>query len=154
MHIADGMYGAVIVDPKNGREPAREYLIVQGEFYGAGHDADAMLNKPPDVVAFNGRAFQYKDTPLVATAGETVRFFVVNAGPNASSAFHVVGGLFQHVELDGHPDNGLGMRQTVDVPPGGGALCEIVFTEPGRYPFVTHKFNDATKGAMGMIEVT
>jgi nitrite reductase (NO-forming) len=154
MHIADGMYGAVIVDPKTPRKPAREYVLVQGEFYGAGRDAEAMLNKPPDVVAFNGRAFQYKDQPLPAKVGEPVRFFVVNAGPNAFSAFHVIGGLFHHVELDGNPDNALGMRQTVDIAPGGGALCEIVFDEPGRYPFVTHKFNDATKGAAGMIEVS
>lgn len=91
---------------------------------------------------------------LELLAGETVRFFLVDAGPNASSAFHVIGGLFHHVELDGNPDNALGMRQTVEIAPGGGALCEIVFDEPGRYPFVTHKFNDATRGAMGMVEVT
>lgn len=154
MHIADGMYGAVIVDPKTQRPPAREYVLVQGEFYGRGHDTNAMMNQPPDVVAFNGRARQYADRPLIAKVGETVRFFVVNAGPNAFSAFHVIGGLFHHVELDGNPKNALGMRQTVEIAPGGGVLCEIVFDEPGRYPFVTHKFNDATRGASGLIEVT
>ncbi len=154
MHIGDGMYGAVIVDPKTPRPPAREYVIVQGEFYGTGHDTDAMLNKPPDVVAFNGQGLQYTNKPLPAKVGEPVRFFVVNAGPNATSAFHVIGGLFHHVELDGNPKNALGMCQTVPVPPGSGALCEIVFDEPGKYPFVTHKFNDATKGATGMLEVS
>ncbi len=154
MHIADGMYGAVVVDPKKPRPSAREFVIVQGEFYGTGHDVNAMLNKPADVVAFNGRALQYQAKPLTAKVGETVRFFVVNAGPNAFSAFHVIGGLFHHVEIDGNPQNAFGMRQTVDIAPGAGALCEIRFREAGRYPFVTHKFNDATKGATGLLEIT
>ncbi|MCA9678801.1 MAG: multicopper oxidase domain-containing protein, partial [Myxococcales bacterium] len=154
MHVGDGMYGAVIVDPGTPRPPAREYVVVQSEFYGAGHDVAAMLNAPPDVVAFNGRAFQYRDAPLAARVGERVRFFVVDAGPSAASAFHVVGGLFDHVELDGNPANALGMRQTVEIAPGGGALCELVFDEPGRYPFVSHRFADATRGAVGMIDVT
>ncbi|MCA9664198.1 MAG: multicopper oxidase domain-containing protein [Myxococcales bacterium] len=154
MHIADGMYGAVVVDPRMPRKPAKEIVLVQGEFYGVGHDLDAMLNKPPDVVAFNGQAFRYRSKPIEAKVGETVRFFVVNAGPNATSAFHVVGGLFDHVELDGNPSNAVGMRQTVDISPGSGAICEITLREPGSYPFVTHKFNDATRGAVGVLHVS
>jgi nitrite reductase (NO-forming) len=128
MHIADGMYGAVIVDPRRPRPPARELVIVQSEFYGSGHDTAAMLDGPPAVVAFD-------------------------AGPNHACAFHVVGGLFQRVELDGNPANAMGVRQTVEIPPGGGAICEAVFDEPGRYMFMTHRFADATRGAMGMLEV-
>ncbi|MGH2466041.1 MAG: multicopper oxidase domain-containing protein, partial [Candidatus Limnocylindrales bacterium] len=85
MHIADGMYGAIIVDPKAGRPAAREYLLVQSEFYGLGGEYAKMLNAPPDVVAFNGQAFRYKTKPLVASVGELVRIFIVNAGPNSSS---------------------------------------------------------------------
>lgn len=154
MHMADGMYGAVIVDPKGGRPAAREYLLVQSEFYGSGGQYAKMLSDPPDFVVFNGQAVRYKTNPLVATAGELVRIFIVNAGPNSSSAFHVIGALFSHVEADGNPANRQGMRQTIDVPPGDGALVELTFAEPGTYPFVTHKFADATKGATGLFKVS
>jgi nitrite reductase (NO-forming) len=154
MHMADGMYGMAIVDPKGGRPPAREYVIVQSEFYGSGGEYAKMLNDPPDVVVFNGQALRYKATPLLATAGELVRLFIVNAGPNSSSAFHVIGALFSHYESDGYPPNAQGMHQTIDVPPGDGALVELTFAEPGTYPFVTHKFSDASKGATGLFKVS
>jgi nitrite reductase (NO-forming) len=154
MHMADGMYGAVIVDPKGGRSAAREYLLVQSEFYGSGGEYAKMLNNPPDFVVFNGQALRYKTTPLLANAGELVRLFIVNAGPNSSSAFHVIGALFSHYESDGYPANATGMHQTIDVPPGSGALVELTFAEPGMYPFVTHKFSDATKGATGLFKVS
>jgi nitrite reductase (NO-forming) len=153
MHIADGMFGAVIVDPKDGRPPAREYLFVQSEFYGSGGDYQAMLNKPPDVVAFNGQAFRHRATPLPVSASELLRIFIVNAGPNATSAFHVIGALFSRYEAEGNPANVRGMHQTINVPPGDGALVELTFAEPGKYPFVTHKFNDAEKGAVGLFDV-
>ena len=154
MHMADGMYGMVIVDPKGGRPNAREYVIVQSEFYGSGGEYAKMLTDPPDFVVFNGQANRYKTTPLVATAGELVRLFIVNAGPNSSSAFHVIGALFSHYESDGYPPNAQGMHQTIDVPPGDGALVELTFAEPGTYPFVTHKFSDASKGATGLFNVS
>jgi nitrite reductase (NO-forming) len=154
MHIGDGMYGAVIVDPKDGRPTAREYVLVQSEFYGAGGDYNAMLNNAPDVVCFNGQAFRHKTTPLTAKAGELVRFFVMNAGPNNTSAFHVIGELFEAYEPEGNPANRLGMHQTIAVPPGDGAMVELVFDEPGSYPFVSHKFNDAERGAVGVITIS
>jgi nitrite reductase (NO-forming) len=154
MHMADGMYGAVIVDPKGGRPAAREYLLVQSEFYGSGGEYTKMLTASPDFVVFNGQANRYKKTPLTAKAGELVRIFVVNAGPNSSSAFHVIGALFSHVEADGNPANRQGMRQTIDIPPGDGALVELTFAEPGSYPFVTHRFCDASKGALGVFKVS
>lgn len=84
MHIADRMFGAIIVAPEGGRPAAREYVLVQNEFYGAGGAYQAMLNDPPDVVAFNGSAFRYKTTPLPASGNELVRIFIVNAGPTPS----------------------------------------------------------------------
>ena len=153
MHIGDGMYGAVIVDPKDGRPKAREYLIVQGEFYGAGSDYNAMLKNQPDVVCFNGQAFRYKAAPLIASVGELVRIFLVNAGPSGTSAFHVIGALFDAIEPEGNPANRMGMHQTVEVPPGDGAMVELRFPEAGTYPFVTHSFRDAERGATGMIKV-
>ncbi|MFI5262173.1 MAG: multicopper oxidase domain-containing protein [Candidatus Limnocylindrales bacterium] len=154
MHIADGMYGMVIVDPKNGRPPAREYVIVQSEFYGSGGQLAKMLNDPPDYVVFNGQANRYKANPLLANTGELVRLYIVNAGPNSSSAFHVIGALFSHYEASGYPGNAQGMHQTIEVPPGDGALVELTFAEPGTYPFVTHKFADASKGATGLFKVS
>jgi nitrite reductase (NO-forming) len=152
--MADGMYGAVIVDPKGGRPTAREYLLVQSEFSGSGGEYAKMLSNPPDFVVFNGQANRYKTTPLAASVGELVRIFIVNAGPNASSAFHEIGALFSHYEADGYPANAMGMHQTIDVPPGSGALVELTFAEPGSYPFVTHKFSDASKGALGLFKVS
>ena len=154
MHIGDGMYGAIIVDPKAGRPKAREYVIVQSEFYGTGGDYKAMMNNAPDVVCFNGQALRYKTTPLKASAGELVRFFVMNAGPSSTSAFHVIGELFDAYEPEGNPANRMGMHQTIVVPPGDGAMVELTFDEAGTYPFVTHKFSDAERGAVGLIEVT
>ena len=153
MHIGDGMYGAIIVDPKAGRPKAREYVIVQSEFYGTGGDYNAMMNNPPDVVCFNGQALRYKTSPLKASVGELVRFFVVNAGPSSTSAFHVIGELFDAYEPEGNPANRMGMHQTIVVPPGDGAMVELTFDEAGTYPFVTHKFSDAERGAVGLIEI-
>ena len=153
MHIGDGMYGAIIVDPKAGRPKAREFVVVQSEFYGTGGDYNAMMNNPPDVVCFNGQAFRYKTTPLKASVGELVRFFVMNAGPSSTSAFHVIGELFDAYEPEGNPANRMGMHQTIVVPPGDGAMVELTFDEAGTYPFVTHKFSDAERGAVGLIEV-
>jgi nitrite reductase (NO-forming) len=154
MHIADGMFGTVIVDPKGGRPKGREYVIAQSEFYGAGGDYQAMLDKPPDVVAFNGQAFRYQKAPLPVTAGERLRLFLMNAGPNNVWPFHVIGALIDHYEQDGNPANVQGLHQSVEVLPGGGALVELVIPEPGTYPFVTHKMNDMEKGAMGLFNVT
>jgi len=162
-HIANGMYGAVIVDPARPRPAAREYVLVQSEFYtmpGAGADSATrtldwpkFLSLAPDQVTFNGRAAQYASHPLPAKSGELVRFYVVNAGPNRVSAFHVVGGIFERVFMDGRSVPTLEGVQTVNVPVGGGSIFEVRPTEAGDYPFVSHAFADATKGAIGILKV-
>jgi nitrite reductase (NO-forming) len=154
MHIGDGMFGAVIVDPVTPRAPAREYLLVENEWYGTGGDYQAMLNNPPDVVAFNGQAFRYRTNPLSVTAGELLRLFLVNAGPSNVWAFHVIGALIDHYEQDGNPANAQGLHQSVEVLPGGGALVELTIPQSGQYPFVTHKMNDMEKGALGLFQVS
>ena len=142
MHIGDGMYGAVIVD-RSGRPAAREYVIVQSEFYGAGGDYKAMLNNAPDVVCFNGQAFRYQTTPLTAKAGELVRFFVMNAGPSSTSAFHVIGDLFDAYEPEGNPANRMGMHQTISVAARrrrhGGARLRRAWVVPVRDPQVQRR---------------
>ena len=162
MHIANGMYGALIVDPRRPRPPAREFVLVQSEFYDqhvAGADStrvqldwQKLLGLAPDYVTFNGRASQYATAPLAVRAHEPIRLYVVNAGPNRVSAFHVVGAIFDRVYLDASATPALSGVQTVDVPVGGGAIFELHLAEPGDYPFVTHAFADATKGAVGVFQ--
>lgn len=160
-HIANGMYGALIVDPAAPRPPAREFVLVQSEFYlsePAGPDSvrsmnwTSVLNLSPDYVVFNGRSSRYATTPIQVERGEPLRLFVVNAGPNRTSAFHVVGGIFDRVYAGGfgQPIQGV---QTWDVPVGGGAVFDLTLVEDGLYPFVTHAFADATKGAVGVFRV-
>jgi nitrite reductase (NO-forming) len=160
MHIANGMYGALVVDPARPRPPAREYVLVQSEFYlspkpgqGGAHtlDWERLLGLGPDHVVFNGRANQYASHPIEVKPHELLRLYVVNAGPNRTSAFHVVGGIFERVYEDGTSATPLTGVQTVNVPVGGGAIFELRLREPGDYPFVTHAFADATKGAVGVL---
>lgn len=173
LHIMQGMYMAIVVDPEDGwgTEADKEFVLVQSEFYpqargdaAAGNpdapaspDYDAARSRDAGYVVFNGKAFQYKDHPLTVDVGDRVRFFVVNAGPNLSSEFHVVGAVFDRVYPDGDPSHVLTGVQTYGVPAGGGAVFEAVFEEgasgAGAYAFVTHAFADADKGAVGLIRV-
>ncbi|MDQ2885336.1 MAG: multicopper oxidase domain-containing protein [Chloroflexota bacterium] len=160
-HIASGMYGTIIVDPAISRAPAKEYVLVQSEFYTAQNsdgtyslDTTKVMNDQPDYVAFNGYANQYKAAPLTAKAGERIRLYILNAGPSEFSAFHVIGAILSDAYMDGNPANRTQGNQTVMVPPGGGTIVELVIPAAGLYPFVTHSFADASKGAMGMIKVT
>jgi nitrite reductase (NO-forming) len=159
MHIMQGMYLAIIVEPRGGwgTEADREFVLVQSEFYAKdgpdgvkGPDWQAAQAKQPGYVVFNGRAFQYRAHPLEVRDGERVRFFVVNAGPSMASDFHIVGTIFDRVYPDGNPGNVLNSIQTWPVPAGGGAVFETTFG-PGTYAFVTHSFADAEKGAVGLI---
>lgn len=159
-HMANGMYGQIIVDPANGWAPAKEYSLVQSEFYTAQQpdgtysvDATKLDAVDPDYVVFNGYVNQYKAAPLVAKAGQRIRLFIVNAGPSEFSAFHVIGAIFSDVYIDGNPANHMVGDQTVTVPPGGGVVVELTIPTPGLYPFVTHSFSAVGKGALGVIKV-
>lgn len=161
-HMAMGMYGATIVKSKDLKPVDKEFALVQSEFYVQDYNKDGVMetdveksmNGTPDYVAFNGKANQYMEHPLQASVGDKIRMWVVNAGPAHASAFHVVGTIFDTVYLDGNPKNKLEGMQTVNIPPGGGAIVEFTIKEPGKYPFVTHSFGDASKGAVGILEVT
>jgi nitrite reductase (NO-forming) len=157
-HIANGMYGALIVDPTTPRPAAREFVFVQSEFYldsvapGKPRSLswERLLSLAPDYVVFNGRAAQYAENPIAVKPGELLRLYVVNAGPNRFSSFHVVGGIFERVFVDGSQHSPLEGVQTVAVPVGGASIFEVRLKEAGDYPFVTHAFADATKGAIGI----
>jgi nitrite reductase (NO-forming) len=163
MHIANGMYGALVVDPATPRSKAKELVLVQSEFYlnakpdrdgNQGLDWQKLLGQAPDHIVFNGRAGQYASHPIEARPNELIRIYLVNAGPNRISSFHVVGGIFERVFEDGTQANPLIGVQTVNVPVGGGAIFEVRLREPGDYPFVTHAFADATKGGVGVLRAS
>lgn len=151
-HIGNGMYGMLIVEPRGlVRPPAREYALVQSELYFDGQgkvgSVQKMNDADPDWVVWNGYAGQYLDAPLVADPGERVRVYVLNAGPSIGSAFHVIGTIFDDVWLEGTQRTG--PSQTVAIAPSQGAVVEFSMEEEGVYPFLTHAFADAAKGAIG-----
>lgn len=160
VHIANGMFGAVVIDPPDLAPVDREYVLVQSEFYlgapGGEVDADKVAADKPDLVAFNGYANQYDHAPLTARVGERVRIWVLAAGPNRGTSFHVVGGQFDTVwsEGDYRLRRGSGGSQTLGLFPAQGGFVELSFPEPGHYPFVSHAMVDAERGAHGVIEVT
>ncbi|MFN8160535.1 MAG: multicopper oxidase domain-containing protein [Solirubrobacterales bacterium] len=154
-HIGRGMYGAIIVEPAEGRPPAREMVLVQSELYGPldrgilRPSLAAMRTQLPRYVVFNGFAERYARHPIKVPVGKRVRIYLVDAGPTFESAFHVVGEIFDVAQHDGNPDEALHDVSTMAVPPGGGAVFELTFDEAGAYPFVTHAVRWADAGAMG-----
>lgn len=162
LHMANGMYGAIIVDPADDPRPKadKEYVLVQSEWYTQqlsgnlmGPDFTKMQKIQPDIVAFNGVAFQYKDHPLTARPGERVRLHVVNAGPSLWSAFHVVGAIFDKVYPDGDPRHALSGVSTYSVAPGEGVTFDLVIPDAGEYVFVDHSFAHLDKGAAGVLDI-
>ncbi|MDE3230180.1 MAG: multicopper oxidase domain-containing protein [Chloroflexota bacterium] len=161
-HMANGMYGAIIVDPANGwATPAQEFVLVQSEFYTQrqsdgtyGLSNAKMMQNAPDFVVFNGYANQYGHSPLAVKKGQPVRLYVVNAGPSRFSAFHVIGAIFSDTYMDGNQANRMQGNQTVTIPPGGAAVMQLTIPDAGTYPFLTHSFMDATMGALGQIKAS
>ena len=160
MHIGSGMFGAIIVSPREPLPAAKEFVLVQNEFYlqdGPGQvkafDYQKMLTTLPDLFAFNGRPNQYIEAPIRVKVGDRVRFWVVNAGPTHPSAFHVVGEQFDTVYLGAPPESGIRGVQTWNVPAGGGMCFELLCDVAGEFPFVNHAFGHGQKGAIGILTV-
>jgi nitrite reductase (NO-forming) len=168
-HIANGMYGAVVIEPENLSQADRSYVLIQGEEYlgadGEPADASKVAAGVPDVVTFNGRAFQYDANPLHANTGERVRIWVLDAGPNESLAFHVVGAQFDTVWKEGaysvyHGESRDGVTegttgsQVLSLGVAEGGFVEFVPVEAGSYAFVNHQMSLAEKGAHGTIVVS
>ena len=158
MHMIYGMVGMVIVEPDKGYpdKADREFAIVQNEYYlkpqGNYYVPDTALamKKTPSFVSFNGKIGQYVVNPLKVKAGERVRLYILNAGPNNATNFHVIGTILDKVWLDGNPKNELTGMQSVYLGPASGAIVEFVIPEKGNYTFVDHSFADATMGAIGV----
>jgi nitrite reductase (NO-forming) len=157
MHMIYGMIGMVIVEPKEGfpGKPDREFAIIHNEYYltrkgeyFVPDTAKAML-KQPSFVTFNGKVAQYVVHPLKVKAGERIRLYIMNDGPNNATNFHVIGTILDKVWLDGNPRNQLVGMQSVYLGPASGAIVEFVIPEKGTYTFVDHSFADADMGAIG-----
>jgi nitrite reductase (NO-forming) len=162
-HIANGMYGAIVVEPRNGLLPKadRQYVLVASEWYlnGPGDKTPAALDMVkahqmlPDWATWNGYAGQYVKHPLTTMPGETVRFWVVDAGPSLTTAFHVVGTLLDRAWIDADLTQSLRNVQTADVPAGGGGVFDVKIDKPGLYPFVSHSFASVDLGQVGLLNV-
>lgn len=162
-HIANGMFGAVIIDPPGLPAVDEEYVLIASELYLGPQDGVADMDKinakQPDAYVFNGYVNQYDADPLTAKVGDRVRFWVLAAGPNEPLAFHVVGGQFDTVFVEGayrlRPDNPeSGGGQTLGLAAAQGGFVEMVVPEAGHYPIVSHIMTNAEHGQHGILKVT
>ena len=166
VHLAAGMHGAVIIDPPGLSQVDHEFVLIQSEIYlgpeGGSTDEAKVAAKTPDLMAFNGMAFQYKYRPLQVAVGQRVRFWLMYAGASLPCTFHVGGGQFDQVFYEGAwtlggPDQ-IGARwsggsQALNLGPCQGGFVEFVPPQAGHYTFVTHAFADMEKGAVGVLQV-
>lgn len=165
MHIANGMYGLILVEPAGGLPPVdKEYYIMQGDFYTKGangerglqpFDMQKAVDEKADYVVFNGKVGALTgDNAITAKVGETVRLFVGNGGPGLVSSFHVIGEIFDKVYVEGGDLVNENVQTTL-IPAGGAAIVEFVVDVPGSYILVDHSiFRAFNKGALGMLNVT
>ena len=160
-HIGNGMFGAIIIDPLELAPVDEEFVMVQSELYlgpqGQPGDLSKMINEQWDAVVFNGYYNQYRYAPIHVEAGKRYRMWVIDDGPSENSAFHIVGTVFETVYKEGayllQPDDTHGGSQVLDLQPAQGGFVEFTFAEDGLYPFVTHKFANVGKGALGFFAV-
>ena len=164
MHIANGMYGLILVEPKEGLPKVdKEFYIVQGDFYTKGKkgaqglqpfDMDKAIAEQPEYVVFNGHVGAIAgDNALKAKAGETVRMYVGNGGPNLVSSFHVIGEIFDKVYVEAGKLINENVQSTL-IPAGGAAIIEFKADIPGSYTVVDHSlFRAFNKGALGQLKV-
>ena len=164
MHIGNGMYGLVLVEPKEGLPKVdKEFYIVQGDFYTKGKygepglqpfDMDKAIREDADYVVFNGHVGAIAgDNALKAKVGETVRMYVGNGGPNLVSSFHVIGEIFDKVYVEGGKLVNENVQSTL-IPAGGAAIIEFKVDIPGSFTIVDHSlFRAFNKGALGQLVV-
>ena len=165
MHMANGMYGMILVEPKSGLAKVdREYYVMQSEFYTTGKfgahglqtlDMDKGIDERPTYVVFNGSVGALTgDHALQARVGERVRLFVGDAGPNLTSSFHVIGEVFDNVYVEGGTVAQHNVQTTL-IPSGGSAIVEFGVEQPGDLILVDHSiFRAFNKGALGVLRVT
>jgi nitrite reductase (NO-forming) len=164
-HIANGMYGLILVEPEGGLPPVdREFYVMQGEVYteapfgthgSQDFNVEKLLAERPEYFIFNGSVGALsKLHPLEAKVGETVRIFFGVGGPNFTSSFHVIGEMFDRVyNLGGVLSEPLKGIQTVTVPPGGAVITEFKLEVPGNFVLVDHALSRAERGLVGILHV-
>ncbi len=154
-HVGNGMAGMMIVRPRGLPPVDRELWITQQEYYlgkpAEPGDLAKMSADTPDVVAFNGYADQYKQQPITVRRGERIRMWVLNAGPNRWTAFHVIGTVFDRAVVE---NTVFRSSQTINLAPSQGGYVEFTLDEEGAYPFVDHSFADAARGAIGVLRTS
>ena len=164
-HIANGMFGMVIVEPEGGLPPVDdEFFFVQNEWYlgpqgeVSSYAAANQAAPAPDFQMFNGIAAQYADNPIEVATGEDIRMYVLNVGPSIDTSFHVVGGIFHEVIKEGvhlgAGNEGNWGSQAVDLAPAQGAVIEMTTAEDGTYALVNHAFNFPGRGAIGLFNAS
>jgi len=165
MHVGNGMYGMILVEPKEGLPPVdREYYVMQGEFYTTGQygeeglqgfDMNKATDERPPYVVFNGAVGSLVgDKALTAKVGDKIRLYIGNGGPNLTSSFHVIGEIFDAVYQEGGTTPSQHNVQTTEIPAGGAAMVEFKVEVPGTYVLVDHSlFRAFNKGALGMLKV-
>jgi len=164
-HIANGMYGMILVEPKQGLSKVdHEFYVMQGELYTKGRlgkkgfqkfDSYKMINERPEYIVFNGRTGALvEDGQLQAKVGDKVRLFVGNAGVSKISSFHVIGEIFDTVYPEAALSNPLKNVQTTLVPAGGATMLEFKVDYPGNYVLVDHALTRIDRGAWGILKVT
>jgi len=165
MHIANGMYGLILVEPEGGLPKVdKEYYIMQGDFYTKGENGEPGLQafdmkkaveEDADYVVFNGKVGALTgDNAITANVGETVRLYVGNGGPNLVSSFHVIGEIFDKVNIEGGSLINENVQTTL-IPAGGASIVEFKVDVPGTFIIVDHSiFRAFNKGALGMLKVT
>ena len=164
MHVANGMYGLILVEPEGGLPPVdKEYYIMQGDFYTKGEngqpglqpfDMKKAIDEDADYVVFNGKVGALTgDNSITANVGETVRLFVGNGGPNLVSSFHVIGEIFDNVYVEGGDLINHNVQTTL-IPAGGSAIVDFKVEVPGTFIIVDHSiFRTFNKGSLGMLKV-
>lgn len=163
VHMAHGMYGLILVEPKEGLTPVdAEFYVVQGEFYNTGplgekglqmFDAVGMLEGKPQYVVFNGRTGALSDN-MIANVGDTLRFYMGNGGVNFISSFHIIGEIFDKVYREGDLVNAPAESvQTTLIPAGGAAMIDLKVEYPGNYILVDHALSRMDRGAWGVLHV-
>ena len=166
MHVANGMYGLILVEPKEGLPPVdREYYVMQGDFYTRGANGEKGLqpfsmakaiDEKPDYVVFNGAVGSTTgDHALTGNVGETVRLFVGDGGPNLTSSFHVIGQIFDTVWAEGNMSTPTHNVQTTMIPAGGAAITEFKLSVPGTFIVVDHSLTRAfNRGALAQLKIS
>ena len=164
-HIANGMYGLILVDPAEGLPPVdKEFAVFQSEFFTMpSADKGIMelsmekgLAEHPDHVVLNGRAGALiGDGQLEAKAGDTIRLYVGNIGPNSTSSFHIIGEIFDKVYVEGAIGGTINKNvQTTLIPAAGATIVEFKVDVPGAYLLLDHSIFRVAKGAVGILSVT